>query len=258
MFSYEIALNYWEVFLLILVRIASFVYTAPFFSMANTPQRVKLSLAIFISVMVFSLIPDRTLVYSGLLDYAVLLVKESVVGLLLGFCANICIQAISFAGHVIDVNIGLSMSTMYDPTMKEQISVSGTFYYYTVFLLMLITGLYQFLISAIVDSYTIIPLGKATVNATLYDSFLEMIADYFIMGFRIALPVFITLMILNVVLGVLTKVAPQLNMFAIGMQLKLLVGFAIMFITVFLLPDISSYLLSMMKTFVKTIAGGLT
>lgn len=257
MFNYEIALNYWEVFLLILVRIASFIYTAPFFNIASVPQRVKLALAIFISILIFMVTPDKSLAYSGILDFAVLVVKESVVGLLLGFVCTVCVQAITFAGHIIDVNIGLSMANMYDPTFKSQTSISGTFYYYTAFLLMMISGLYQFLISAIVDSYDIIPINSVSVNMTLYDSFLEIIAGFFIVGFRIALPVFVALMLLNVILGILTKVAPQINMFAVGMQMKLLLGLAVMFLTVGLLPSISAFIMNMMKQAVRSIAGGL-
>ncbi len=257
MFNYEVALNYWEVFLLILVRIASFVYTAPFFNMANTPQRTKLGLSLFISIIIFTIIPERSVVYSGVLDFAILVIKESIVGLLLGFVANVCTQTITFAGHIIDVNAGLSMATMYDPTLREQTSISGTFYYYSLFLLMMVSGLYQFLISAIVDSYKIIPLTAVTMNVTLYDSFLGVVADYFIIGFRIALPVFVTLMLLNAILGILTKVASQLNMFAVGIQMKLLLSFAIMYLTVAMLPAAATYILKMMKAAVKAIAGGL-
>ncbi len=258
MLNYEVALNYWEVFLLVLVRIASFVYTAPFFNMSNTPQRTKLGLAFFMSIIVFTLIPDRTLVYTGILDYAVLVIKESIIGLLIGFVSNVCIQTITFAGHIIDTSIGLSMATMYDPTLHDQVSISGTFYYYTVFLLLIVSGMYQFLISAIVDSYTIIPLNGLVINSALYDSFLKVISNYFIIGFRIALPVFAALMLLNVILGIFTKVASQLNMFAVGIQLKLLLGFAIMYLTVSMLPSVSTFVLSMMKAAVKGIAGGLT
>lgn len=258
MFNYEVALNYWEVFLLILVRIASFVYTAPFFNMTGIPQRTKIGLAFFISVIIFTIIPDRTLVYTGVLDYAILIVKESVVGLLLGLVATVCVQTITFAGHVIDVNIGLSMANTFDPTLKEQVSVSGTLYYYGVFLLMMISGLYQFLISAIVETYTIIPIGSVTINTTLYNSFIELISDYFILGFRIALPIFVSLMLLNAILGILARVASQLNMFAVGIQMKLLLGLAVMFITISLMPSISTAVLNMIKTAVKSIAGGLT
>ena len=257
MFDYEIALNYWEVFLLILVRIASFIYTAPFFNISSVPQRVKISIAIFISMLIFMLIPDKSIAYSGILDYAILVIKESIVGLLLGFVCNVCVQTITFAGHIIDVNIGLSMANMYDPTLKTQTSISGTFYYYTVFLLMMISGLYQFLISAMVDSYDIIPIGTVSINMTLYDSFLEVIADFLIVGFRIALPVFVAIMLLNVILGILAKVAPQLNMFAVGIQMKLLLGLAVMFLTVGLMPSIASFIMNMMKQAVRSIAGGL-
>lgn len=257
MFNYEIALNYWEFFLLILVRIASFVYTAPFFNISSVPQRVKISISVFISILIFMITPDRTIEYTGLLDYAILIIKESVVGLLLGFVCNVCVQAITFAGHIIDTDIGLSMANMYDPTLRTQTSISGTFYYYTVFLLMMVTGLYQFLISAIVDSYSIIPIGEVTINATLYDSFLDVIAGFLIVGIRIALPVFISMMLMNIILGILCRVAPQLNMFAVGIQMKLLFGLAIMFLTIGLLPTVSTMLLNMMKQAVRQIAGGL-
>lgn len=257
MLSFDIALTYWEIFLLILARIASFIYTAPLFGIPSIPQRVKVSLSLFISILIFMLLPDKSLVCNGILDYAILVIKESVVGLLLGFVCNVCVQVVTFMGHIVDTNIGLSMATMYDPSLRMQTGVTGTFYYYTTFLLMLVSGLYQFLISAIIDSYSIIPFGAVTINTTLYDSFLEVIASYFIIGIRLALPVFVTIMLLNVVLGILTKVAPQMHMFSIGVQLKLLLGLAVMFLTVGLLPVISSAIFNMMKQVVKSVAGGL-
>lgn len=257
MFSYEVALNYWEVLLLILVRVASFVSTAPFFSLQNVPAKVKLGLAVFMSMIVFWLIPTRSIEYNGIIEYAIIVLKESIVGLLLGFVCNVCTQTITFAGHIIDVNIGLSMATMYDPTTREQTSVSGTLYYYSVYILLLITGMYHLMIAAIIDSYSIIAIDSVKINDRLYDSFLGVIADYFIIGLRIALPVFVALMILNVILGVLTKVASQLNMFAIGIQLKLLAGLGVMFLSVFLMPSIAVFLNEKMGEFLKNIAGGL-
>lgn len=258
MFNYEVALNYWEVFLLIVVRIASFVYTAPFFNISSTPQRTKLGFTFFLSIIVFTLIPERTIVYTGLLDYAILIIKESVIGLLLGFSCMICVQILSFAGHIIDVSIGLSMANQFDPTLKEQTSISGLLYYYTVFLLLIVTGLYQFLIRAIVDTYSIVPINGITINMSLYNSMLQLIADYFIIGFRIALPVFASLLIVNCVLGILAKVAAQLNMFAVGIQIKMIVGFVIMFVTVGLLPSVANIIYLSIKAAVKLIAGGFT
>lgn len=256
--NFEIALNYWEIFLLILVRVASFVYTAPFFGTSGVPQRTKLGLAVFLSILIFMIIPDRTLEYSGILDYATLVVKESIVGLLLGFVCNLCVQTIIFAGHIIDMNVGLSMASMFDPATKTQQTVSGTFYYYCVMLLMLVSGLYQFLLTAITDTYAVIPIGDMTVNLSLYDSVVEILADYFIVGFRIALPVFVAVMLVNAILGILTKVASQLNMFAVGIQMKLLIGLGIMFLTVEMLPSVSTFIMNMMEQAAKSVVGGLS
>ena len=256
--NFEIALDYWEIFLLILVRVASFIYTAPFFSMTGVPQRTKICIALFMSILIFMIIPDRTLQYSGILDYATLVLKESVVGLLLGFACNLCVQTINFAGHIIDLNVGLSMASMFDPATKTQQTISGTFYYYSVMLLMMVSGLYQFLIAAIVDTYSMIPIGAMKVNASLYDSVVEMLADYFIVGFRISLPVFVAVMLVNAILGILTKVAAQLNMFAVGIQIKLLVGLVIMFLTVGMLPSVSGFIMNMMKQAAAKVAGDLS
>lgn len=257
MFSYEVALNYWEVFLLIVVRIASFVYTAPFFNMSNTPQRTKLGFTFFISIIVFTLIPERTVEYESVLGYATLVVKESVLGLLLGFSCMISVQVLSFAGYIVDLSMGLSMANQFDPTLKEQTSISGTLYFYTVFLLLMISGMHHFLISAIVDTFEVIPINKITVNASLYTTMISLVKNYFIIGFRIALPVFVALLIVNCVLGILAKVAAQLNMFAVGMQIKIIVGFVIMFITVAFLPVVSNFIYENMKTAIKFVVRGL-
>ena len=73
MFNYEVAINYWEVFLLILVRVASFIYTAPFFGLGGVPQRTKLGLAFFISAIIYTLVPDRALEYSSVIDFAIII-----------------------------------------------------------------------------------------------------------------------------------------------------------------------------------------
>ena len=217
--NYDVILSYWEFFLLILIRITSFVYTAPFFSIGNTPQRVKLGFSIFLSYLVFINLPYEAIEYISVLQYAILVLKEGLVGLAIGFCCGICVQALHFAGHIVDVNVGLSMATAYDPVTRMQVNISGNFYNYVTLLIMMITGLYQFLISAIVETFTIIPVGEATIKLSLYNSVIGFISDYFIIGFRIALPVFISIMILNCLLGILTKIAPQIHMFAIGAQL---------------------------------------
>ena len=104
-----------EYYLLILVRMASFVYISPFFGQNNVPQRVKLGLSLFLAFIVYSILPKETLEYTTTLGYAELVVRESIAGLLIGFSAYICNTIILFAGKLIDMQIGLAMANLFDP-----------------------------------------------------------------------------------------------------------------------------------------------
>lgn len=240
-----------EKFLLILVRMATFIFAAPFFSTPNVPRHVRVGLAFFITVIVYNAIPLEGVVYGTVFGYAVIVIKEAIVGLLVGYSANICVSILNFAGHMVDTEIGLSMVSLFDPITNSSVTISGTYYTYMVNLMLLISGMYQYVLAAIVETYRLIPLNGAMFSSQrILGSMIEFATDYIVIGFRLCLPVFVTLILLNAILGILAKVSPQLNMFAVGMQIKILVGLGIMFLTVGILPTASSIVLSEMKKMV--------
>jgi flagellar biosynthetic protein FliR len=236
-----------ETFFLILVRITSFIYIAPFFGQANTPQRIKLGFALFLSFLVYMVLPKQTFDYSTTLEYAVLILKEAVTGSLIAFGAFLCMNIVQFAGHIVDMEIGLTMATTFDPSTNSQVTISGQLYQNLFMMLFIVSGMHWYFISALTDSFTAIPLDGIHVRVQLLDTFIECISNYFIIGFRIALPVFASSLMANILLGIMTKVAPQIHMFSIGMQLKIIAGLAIMFMTITALPNIASYLFEQMK-----------
>ena len=143
------------------------------------------------------------------------------------------------------------MVSMFDPVTKSQVTISGTYYHYVVMLMMLISGLYQFLLGALSESFRLIPLTKAVFSSDkILSSMAVFLVDYISIGFRLCLPVFAAMILLNSILGVLAKVSPQLNMFAIGIQTKILLGLSILFLTVGMLPGASTIILSEMKKMV--------
>jgi flagellar biosynthetic protein FliR len=240
-------LEYW---LLIFIRVTCFIYTAPFFSMNNTPRRIKIALGVFLSYLIYQIIqPHETVVYSTVFEYAMIVMKEAVTGLLIGLSANICSSIILFAGRLIDMEIGLAMASEYDPTTKENASVTGIFYEYIVLMLLMVTNLHHYLIKALVETFTLIPINGAVFHTDkLLESMISFMSDYINIGFRICLPVFCAILITNCILGIMAKVAPQMNMFAVGMQIKLLVGLGVMFLTVGMLPYISDFIFTEIKT----------
>lgn len=259
MIDFSFSMQDLEYFLLILVRTTCFIFAAPFFSMSNTPRRVKVGLGVFISILLYyALTPAPALEYDSVFGFSVIVMKEAATGLLLGFVTNMCSSIIHFAGTVIDMEVGFSMVTLMDPTTRESTSVSGNFYQYMITLLLIISGMYQYVLRAFAEAYTLIPVNGAVLRSeALVSSMIRFMSDSIILGFRICLPVFAVMLLLNAVLGVLAKVSPQLNMFAVGIQIKVLVGLSIMFFTLALLPKASDFIFKEMRQMMVAFVEGM-
>lgn len=242
-----------EYFLLILVRVTSFVYIAPFFSMSNTPKNVRIGLSFFISILFYQSVPRQTIVYDTLIGYSIIVMKEVITGFLIGFAANLCTSVVTFAGQIADMEMGLSMASLMDPTTKNNSTITGIYYNYMVLLLLMVSGMHRYLIQALAETYILIPVNGAIIRSdSLLSSLMEFMASYIIIGFRICLPIFAVMIILNAVLGVLAKVSPQLNMFAVGIQMKVLVGISILFLSTAMLPGAADLVYDQMKHMVVT------
>ena len=224
-----------EFFLIILVRISGFIFTAPFFNLKNVPFRVKIGLAGALALILYNTLPYEPVLYDGVTGLTLLLVSETLVGLILGFMANICYQILQFAGQLLDMEIGFSMVT-----------VSGNFYSYAVMLMMMITYMHHFLLDALIDSFVVAPVGSVYINPSIYSVATKFLGDYFILAFRIVLPIFASMLLVNTVLAILAKVAPQMSMFVIGIQLKLIVGLVVMLVVIELIPGISELIFDKM------------
>ncbi|MCM1038144.1 MAG: flagellar biosynthetic protein FliR [Roseburia sp.] len=247
-----------EFFLLILVRVSCFVYIAPFFGMSNTPNRVKVGLSVFLAYLLFACLDHTEVVYDSVLGYALIVMKEAVTGLLIGWGAQLCMTVASFAGSIADMEVGLSMVNLMDPLTRQNATFSGVFYQYMFSLFLIITGMYQYLLRALIDTFTLIPVGGAVFNMdSLLTSAIQFMSDYLIIGFRICLPIFCVILLLNCVLGILAKVAPQMNMFAVGLQLKVLVGLSVMFLTVRMLPGAADFIFKEMKSVIASFVEGM-
>ena len=258
MITYNIALDQFELFILILMRMASFVFAAPFFNTANTPKRLRVGLAFFLSIIVYTLHPDMNVEYNGLIEYAGLVVIESVVGILLGAMASFCVQIIQFAGKLVDMDIGISMAQIMDPTTKVQVGIMGNFYYYMLMLLLIVSGLHQYLVAAIIETYNVIPIGGVKFGMSVYTTVLNFMSDYFVIGFRIELPIFAATLLLNCILAIIARVAPQRNMFVVGMQLKIFVGIFVILFTIVMLPSVSNFIYNEIQTVMASLVRGMS
>lgn len=235
------------------------MFIAPFFSMTNTPRQVRIGLSLFVTIIIYSILPHDSINYSTLTEYLILVLKEVVTGLILGLGVNLCTMVVQFAGQIADMEMGLSMVSLFDPMTKESVTISGVFYNYSLLLMMIVSGMHRYLIQAFVETYSLIPVnGQVFHMNRLMDGMIDFMVNYVIIGFRICLPIFATMIILNAVLGILAKVSPQLNMFSVGIQIKVLVGIGILFISSFMLPDAANLIYEQMKQMMVTMVQAMS
>ena len=247
-----------EYFLLILVRLATFFFVAPLFSDRGVPAQAKIGISCCVALMVMFSIEPTEVSYVSTIGYSVLVLKEAITGLLIGFSAYICSSIILFAGNLIDMDIGISMAQEYDPTLNMQVTITGNLYYYFMMIFFIITNMYQFVVRAVVDSFTLIPLGGAEFETdVLLTAFISYITSVFTIGFRIFLPVFATILIMNCVLGIMAKVAQQMNMFSVGIQIKILAGLSVLYVMIYLFPEICSYIFEQMSIMMRSVVEGM-
>ena len=240
-------IQHMEFYLMVLVRVSGFVFTAPFFSQQAVAPQMKAGISIMLSILVIQTIPVVEVSYSGVIGFSILVLKELMVGIILGFLCNLCFYIVHFAGNVMDMEMGLSMASMFDPTSNMQITVTGNIYNYFVLLLLVVTNMHYYVIRSIMESFQYFNVGQAVFRLGLKDIMVDFMAEYFIIAVRIVLPVFCCMLMINVVLGVLAKAAPQMNMFVVGIQIKVLVGMIVLILLVQTLPMVSDFIFSKMK-----------
>ena len=152
---------------------------------------------------------------------------------------------------MIDMEIGFSMAMELDPATNVQSTITSTLFSQLFLALFVISDMHYFIIDAIYDSYKLLPIGGADLKGDFLSVMSTYITDYFVIGFWIILPIFSCILIINVVLGILAKVAPQMNMFVIGMQLKIFIGLFLLFMLMGYLPNIVDFLFEEMQKMTK-------
>lgn len=247
----KFTIEYIEYAVLIITRISMIFFIVPFFGNVNIPVRIKIALSFFLSLIIMNSVDYSAVSYQGMLGYSILIAQEAVTGLLIGIGSGFTLYILNFSGHMLDMEIGFSMAMEMDPTTQVQTTISATFLTAVFMLMFIASDMHYFLIDAVVDSYKVIPIGEGIVSPNLYKIFVQYVIDYFVIGFRIILPVFACILVINVILGILARIAPQMNMFVFGMQLKVYAGLSLIFILMNFLPGITDFLFNEMQTLTK-------
>lgn len=236
-----------EYFLFIVTRVSAFVFTAPFFSFGSIPRQFKIAFTLIFSTLLYLTLPSVPVTYPGVIGFSLMVMSEALAGALLGYFTNIVMTILNFTGRLIDMEIGFAMVTMYDPVFKVDTSVTGNLYNYFVIILLLVNDFHHYFLRAFVDAFKVVPIGRAVISANTVNVITYFLGNYFMIAIRLMLPIYATMLLVNVVLGVMAKVAPQMNMFVVGIQLKLLGGLVVMILMMSMLPGVANYITKEMQ-----------
>ncbi|MDF2531831.1 MAG: flagellar biosynthetic protein FliR [Clostridia bacterium] len=219
-----ILMDKFELFLLILVRISSLFVITPVFGGRNVPSYLKIAFAFFCSVILVTLLQDQSVDAVNIYSYAALILKELAIGIILGYTSYLVFSALFLAGQIIDTQIGFGMVNVLDPMHDSQIPLTGNFIYIITLLFFLMMNGHHVLLTALFKSYNVLPINSFAFNNVLYHNMLNIFFETFALGFKISIPILAASLLAEISLGILAKTVPQMNVFVVGMPLKVGVG----------------------------------
>ena len=225
-------LNGIDVFILIFVRMTGLFVIAPIFGRRNIPVYFKVGFSLLLAIILVNTVKMPSLNYwDSFYEYMFLVFKEFIVGITIGYVSYLVFTSIYMAGQIIDMQVGFGMVNVLDPVSNIQVPITSNFYFIMSMLVFLWANGHHVLIKALFESYTFIPLGSAVFNNYLLNDILRIFGSIFAIGFKIAAPITGAILISDIALGVASRSVPQLNVFVIGMPLKIILGLLIMVIT---------------------------
>ncbi|MCL2523670.1 MAG: flagellar biosynthetic protein FliR [Betaproteobacteria bacterium] len=212
-------------FIFPLARILAFVASAPLWSTAAIPQRTRLVLGLGITLAIAPALPPMPAVPPATLAGLWIMLQQMLIGIGMGFAARIVFSAFDLAGEYMGFQMGLGFATFYDPLRGSQTPVLANFFSILALLMLLSMNGHLLYFATLAQSFVAIPVSATPLAANSWMNLAQVGGYIFSSGLLLALPVTVALMITNFALAVLTRTAPQLNIFALGFPITMMGGF---------------------------------
>ncbi|MFO7294592.1 MAG: flagellar biosynthetic protein FliR [Clostridia bacterium] len=245
--------------LLALARISGMFFMSPVFGRRNVPAifTIGLILALTFIVAVYYPVYDEAMDISSYIELAFYIIKEIFIGLIMGYVVLFTFSAFLLAGQLIDNQIGFGVVHILDPQTNIQIPLVGNFNNVLAMVLFFAMDGHHALIRLLMYSFEALPLGKAALSGDIVRPLFNMFVEFFVLGFKMAVPAIASALLAEVVFGILVRAIPQMNVFVIGLPFKILIGLVVLFSTVPLLISMMDGAFSSMFKGIRSIIQGL-
>lgn len=227
----DVSVAQFQIFLLVFVRIIGLLAVAPVFGHQAVPTQFKAGFSLLLAIVLYPAIPITLSATTDLIPYVILVVRELIMGMILGFFARFIFFAVQFCGEVIGIDIGFSVVNIIDPVSSQQVSVIGTFQNLLALVIFLTINGHYAILQALAASFRMVPLGGVQLTPMLGTSIIALAGGVFLMAIKLVAPILSALFLTSLALGILARTVPQMNVFVVGFPLKIGVGIGMILIT---------------------------
>ncbi len=218
-------------FLVLSARFSGLIF-APVFNAKNLPSVWKIFLIIILSFFAWGMGTSQAYVTpENTVAYMLVLASEITLGFLMALVMQFVFAAIQLAGEIIDIQMGLGIMNVLDPLSGLQTPLVGNFKFILAMLVYLQVDGHHLFIQAIMDSYRLIPIGHLAFPGVMQSYLLSLFGGIFVIALKLCMPVIGSLLVTDIILGIMSRTIPQMNVFMVGMPTKILLGFGIMLAT---------------------------
>ena len=228
--------------LFIFIRITAFMVISPVFSQKGIPNITKVILASALMIVTISSVSNFVPI-DNLFLFAFVVWKEVLFGLAMGFLSQLVFTGVEIAGQMIDFQVGFSMAQAFDPTFGMMTSQYGKLYYWLTLMMVFLTNLHHYLIKGVINSFQLVPIGAVNMQGTTVEGVIKLFSLTFEMAIHLAAPLVVSAVIVDLLLGMLSRTIPQINVLMMGMPMKTTISF-IMFLLI--LPSTLEYLVKIL------------
>lgn len=212
------------IFFLISVRITSMMLVAPFFSMRQVPNIVKLGLSLILSSLILSIYNFNIINIDNNFVLLFYIANEILIGITIGYISFFIFNSIRMSGQFVDFSIGFTMSQYFDPATSSTSTILERFFNWIALVLFITFNFHHIILSAIIKSFEVFPVGFLINNENIFYSLLYFFSKSFYISIKLAAPIIIVLFITEFTLGLIARAVPQINIFLLGMPIKVIVG----------------------------------
>ncbi|XGC80370.1 flagellar biosynthetic protein FliR [Bdellovibrio bacteriovorus] len=218
-------------FALILLRMIAYVFSSAVFGSPTVNTPVKVLLSIVLSILLFPLVKmgnvDYALISNDIIGLAI---REMIIGLSLGFLTRLFFFVVTMTGDLVSMSVGLSASQLYNPMLGSHGNTIDQFYSTVGTLVFLAINGHHMLISAIAQSYDIVPVASMNLNLTAFADVAMYGQTAMIMAIKMCAPVLVTILLVNLAMGILGRAVPQINVLVTSMPVTILLGMTVVFL----------------------------